>query len=215
MKPQTLLTFTKKLAEMYRKISEDTTRGLEQAIQNLSLMDIEDHTDTEMPLLGVVQQEISSFVLGTEELDQSIGVEDQAGKIPTIDCAFEETLQNLGLDSPVGFNPSGLTQLEALQLVIKIDFQVDSKAADWRSIQDGLRQHIEQPEVRSQLVQFQNYFVDALSVLRRIPAGKGGPVDVMKRASIRKAGGHVLEVHTVKDGLREGEESIRSGTCFL
>jgi hypothetical protein len=155
----------------------------------------------------------AEFVFGTSSFGRELQREDELGLPTLMDFTLHEMAVNLGLSPPQ--DSSKLTDDEAYYLMCKIDFQIDEKVQEWKRIEEGLRIQRDDSVGQAGLREIQDYFLDAQSIISRIKPSPRSPADRLQAASIRTTGKTLLEVHNIKEGLREGESSFGSGMASV
>lgn len=167
----------------------------------------------ESALADIVHNAATEFVLGTSGFGQELQLDD-VGLLPLVDYTLHEMLVNLGLPTP-DVGSGRIAEDAADDLILKIDYQLEQKITEWRDAKNDLQNRRDEPSGQAELRIIQDYFIDAQSAISRIKANPGGTVDAMKRACIRTVADTLLDIHMLKEGLREGESSIASGTLSV
>lgn len=188
--------------------------GVAHALDDLNFESADTYNLTDESLAGLVHDAAAEFVLGTSSFGQDMQREDEIG-LSTVDCTLHEMLVNLGLSAPAGLYSDRLTDEDTYALMCKLDLQIDAKGTEWKSGQARLWKDRDDPRGQAELRKFQDYFLDAQSVISRIKASPMSAADRLQRASIQTVGKVLLEIHSTKEGLRDGESSIASGMLRL
>lgn len=188
--------------------------GVVHALDNLIFDSADTYDLVDESLAGLVHDAAAEFVLGTSSFGEDMQREDEIG-LSTVDCTLHEMLVNLGLSAPAGLGSNKLTDEDTYTLMCKLDLQIDTKVTEWKYGEARLWKDRDEPRGQAELRKFQDYFLDAQSVISRIATSPMSAADRLQRASIQTVGKVLLKIHSTKEGLRDGESSVASGTLHL